>query len=146
MRTILIFLFALGAQLLFAQNHNNDISVIKSYRAASNDAIAKHDVDGISKFWMDDFVQVIGRGTYQTGKQNIVASWKELFNSNPQIGYVRAPKEITISDNDTMAWESGRWTGIHSYSKGGNYSAMWIKRNDVWMLKAELFVSLDVNK
>jgi ketosteroid isomerase-like protein len=146
MRTILIFLFALSAQLLFAQDHSNDIAVIKSYRSASNDAITKHDVDGISKFWMDDFVQVIGRGTYQTGKQNIAASWKELFNSNPQIAYVRTPKEIIISDNDTMAWESGRWTGIHSYSKGGNYSAMWIKRNDVWMLKAELFVSLEVNK
>jgi hypothetical protein len=95
---------------------------------------------------MDDFVQVIGRGTYQTGKQNITDSWKELFNSNPQIAHVRTPKEIIISDNDTMAWESGRWTGIHSYSKSGNYSVMWIKRNEVWMLKAELFVSLEVNK
>ncbi len=146
MRTILILLFALSCQLLFAQNHNDDIAVIKSYRVASNDAIAKHDVDGISKFWTDDFVQVIGRGTYQTGKQNIAASWKELFNSNQQIAYIRTPKEIIISDNDTMAWETGKWIGIHSYSNGGNYSAMWIKRNDIWMLKAELFVSLEMNK
>ncbi len=143
---MMILLFALATQVLPAQNHNDDISTIKSYRMASNEAIAKHDVDGISKFWMDDFVQVIGRGTYQTGKQNIAASWKELFNTNPQVAYVRTPEKIIISDNDTMAWETGKWIGIHSYSDGGNYSAMWIKRNEVWMLKAELFVSLEVKK
>ena len=131
----------------FAQNmHNDDVATIKSNRVASNKAIAKHDVNGISKFWMDDFVQVIGRGTYETGKENIVASWKELFNSSPQISYVRNPEEIIISDNDTLAWERGKWIGINSYSKGGNYAAMWIKRNGNWMLKAELFVSLEANK
>jgi ketosteroid isomerase-like protein len=142
-----IFLFILSFHPAFAQNmHNNDVATIKSNRAASNEAITKHDVNGISKFWMDDFVQVIGRGTYETGKENIAASWKALFNSSPQISYVRNPEEIIISDNDTLAWERGKWIGIHSYSKGGNYAAMWIKRNGNWMLKAELFVSLEANK
>ncbi|MGN6602923.1 MAG: YybH family protein [Ginsengibacter sp.] len=131
----------------FAQSkHNIDIANIKSNRAVSNDAIAKHDVKGIAQFWLDDFVQVIGRGTYETGKGKIAASWQALFNSNSQVVYVRTPENIIISDNDTMAWESGKWTGIHTYSKGGNYSAMWIKRNGNWMLKAELFVSLEANK
>jgi ketosteroid isomerase-like protein len=131
----------------FAQStHNNDIAIIKSNRAVSNDAIAKHDVKGIAQFWLDDFVQVIGRGTGETGKEKIAASWQALFNSNPQVVYVRIPGKIIISDNDTTAWESGKWTGIHTYSKGGNYSAMWIKRNGNWMLKAELFVSLEANK
>src|SRR5215510_10646492 len=142
-----IFLFILFFHHAFAQNtHNNDIATIKSNRAASNQAIAKHDVDGISKFWLDDFVQVIGRGTYDTGKENIAASWQTLFNSNPQVSYVRNAEEIIISDNDTLAWERGKWVGFHTYSKGGNYSAMWIKRNNNWMLKAELFVSLKPDK
>ena len=146
-KELFIFLFMLSFHQAFSQNtHNNDIATIKFNRAASNDAITRHDVDGIAKFWLDDFVQVIGRGVYQTGKDSIIASWKALFNSNSQIAYTRNPEEITISDNDTLAWEQGEWIGIHSYSKGGNYAAMWIKRNGNWMLKAELFVSLKANK
>ena len=142
-----IFLFILSFHQAFAQNmQTNDVATIKSNRAASNEAIAKHDVNGISKFWLDDFVQVIGRGTYETGKENIAASWKKLFNNDPKVSYVRNPEEIIISDNDTLAWERGKWIGIHSYSKGGNYAAMWIKRNGNWMLKSELFVSLEANK
>ncbi len=142
-----IFLFMLFFHQPFAQDmHNSDIATIKSNRAASNKAIAKHDVKGIEQFWLDDFVQVIGRGTYESGKENISASWKLLFNSNTQVVYVRTPEIITVSDNDTMAWENGKWIGIHTYSKGGNYAAMWIKRNGTWMLKAELFVSLEANK
>jgi len=144
-KELFIFLFILSFHQAFEQN-NTDIATIKSNRAASNDAITRHDVDGIAKFWLDDFVQIIGRGTYQTGKDSIVASWKALFNSNSQVVYIRNPKEITLSDNDTLAWEQGEWIGVHSYSKGGNYAAMWIKRNGGWMLKAELFVSLKANK
>ena len=146
-KELIIFLFIFPFHPAFSQNtHNNDIATIKFNRAASNDAITRHDVDGIAKFWLDDFVQVIGRGVYQTGKDSIVASWKALFNSNSQIAYIRNPEEIIISDNDTLAWERGEWIGIHSYSKGGNYAAMWIKRTGNWMLKAELFVSLEANK
>jgi ketosteroid isomerase-like protein len=147
LKVLFLFLSLLCFHRSFAQNtHNNDIAIIKSNRAASNNAIARHDVDGMSKYWLDDFVQVIGRGTYEMGKENISASWKALFKSNPQVVYVRIPEEINISDNDTMAWETGKWTGVHTYSKGGNYSAMWIRRNGSWMLKAELFVSLKANK
>jgi len=147
LKVIFLFLSMLCFHPSFTQSvQRNDIAIIKSNRALSNAAIAKHDVDGIAKFWLDDFVQVIGRGTYETGKQNISASWRTLFNSNPQVTYVRIPQDIIISDNDTMAWETGKWTGIHTYSKGGNYSAMWIKRNGNWMLKAELYVSLKADK
>jgi ketosteroid isomerase-like protein len=147
MKLLLIFLLMVFSHLASAQNmHSHDIATIKSYRAASNDAIARHDVDGIAKYWLDDFVQIIGRGVYQTGKDSIVASWKALFKNSATVSYVRNPNEIVVSDNDTLAWERGKWIGIHSYSKGGNYAAMWIKRNGKWMLKAELFVSLKANK
>ncbi len=95
-------------QAAFAQDHNDDFATIKSNRTASNEAITKHDVDGIAKYFLDDFVQVVGRGIYQSGKENVIAFWKELFNSNPQVAYIRNPEEIIISDNDTMAWEQGK--------------------------------------
>jgi len=143
--TLPAFLFIISNSMS-AQSNNDDVAIIKQNRTASNAAIAKHDVDGIAKFWLDDFVQVIGRGTYETGKENIKASWKALFDNNTQVSYIRNPEEIIISDNDTLAWEKGKWIGIHTYSKDGNYAAMWIKRNGAWMLKAELFVSLEANK
>ena len=74
-KELFIFFFILSFHQAFAQNmHNNDITTIKFNRAASNTAIAKHDVNGIAKYWLDDFVQVIGRGIYQTGKDSIMAS------------------------------------------------------------------------
>lgn len=49
---------------------------------------------------------------------------------------------IVISSNDSLAWETGYWTAEHSYSKGGNYSAMWRRSGDSWKLASELFVAL----
>jgi len=144
MKNLFIVLFlTLSFQSLPAQNNKQkDVAVIKASRDASNKAIAAHDIDGISKYWQDDFVQVRGNAGHLTGKDTIIKSWKELFNSNPNVKYIRNPDKIIISDNDTLAWETGKWIGINSYSKGGNYSAMWRKTNKEWKLQAELFVSL----
>lgn len=143
LRLILIFTLVLSFQLLSDQDKKQDnIAIIKSLRIASNASIAKHDVDGISKYWLDDFVQIRGNASHLTGKDTIVASWKEMFRTNPDVLYIRNPREIIIGDNDLMAWETGKWIGINSYSKGGNYSAMWRKIDGIWKLQAELFVSL----
>jgi ketosteroid isomerase-like protein len=136
------FLFLNFLQLLSAQKNTDQAAIIKSKRTASNAAIAKHDLEGISKYWLPDFVQVRGNATYLTGKDAVTNSWIELFKTNPSISYVRNPSEIIISKNDTLAWEKGKWIGIKSYSKGGNYSAMWRKKDNEWMLQAEIFVSL----
>jgi ketosteroid isomerase-like protein len=125
-----------------AQNSAQQVAIIKSQRAASNAAIAKHDVDGIAKYWLPDFVQVRGNATYLVGKDAIIKTWKDLFASNPVVSYTRIPSEIIISKNDTLAWEKGKWIAVKSYSKGGKYSAMWRKKNNEWKLQAEIFVSL----
>jgi ketosteroid isomerase-like protein len=135
--TILAFLFS--ARYTFAQD---DTSLIKAARMASNAAIARHDIDGLSKDWMPDFVLTKGSGVSLTGKDTIVASWKELFKTNKTVLYVRNPTSIITGDDGKMAWETGFWTAQNSYSNGGNYSAMWRKIDGVWKLQAELFVSL----
>lgn len=109
---------------------------------ASNAAIARHDIDGIAKYWLPDFVQTIGRGVSFIGKDTIIASWKELFKTNKTVLYIRTPVEIIVGDNGIMAWETGSWIAKNSYSKGGRYSAMWRKVDGEWKLQAELFVSL----
>lgn len=44
-------------------------------------------------------------------------------------------------------FETGKWIGLKTKEKnpkwlGGNYSATWWKRNGVWKLRSELFVTL----
>jgi ketosteroid isomerase-like protein len=136
---LVILTFSLSARYAFAQN---DTALIKAARIASNAAIALHDIDGLAKDWMPDFVLTRGSGASLTGKDAIIASWKELFRTNKTVSYVRNPTSIIIGDNGIMAWETGIWTAKNSYSKGGNYSAMWRKIDGIWKLQAELFVSL----
>ena len=121
---------------------NHAIEIIKSLRAASNKAIAKHDIDALSKYWLDDMVLIRGNSSHLTGKDTIVAAWRQLFNDNPTVVYTRTPTQIMISKNDTLAWEMGTWKAINSYSHGGKYSAMWKKTNHSWKILSELFVSL----
>ncbi len=140
---LIILTLLFPVQLVFAQNsQQGDVAVIKASRAASNAAIARHNIDGISKYWLSDFVQTIGRGTTLRGRDTIIAGWKALFKTNKTVVYVRTPITITIGDDGKMAWETGTWTAKNSYSKGGNYSAMWRKIDTTWKLQAELFVSL----
>jgi ketosteroid isomerase-like protein len=138
----LSLLFLLSLLHAAAQTKAQQVAIIKAQRAASNRAIAKHDVEGIAKYWLPDFVQVRGNATYIAGKDSIVASWQQLFNSNPEVSYIRNPAEIIISKNDTLAWEKGTWIGIKTYSRGGNYSAMWRRKNKEWKIQAEIFVAL----
>ncbi|HLK27369.1 MAG TPA: DUF4440 domain-containing protein [Puia sp.] len=139
-----ILLLATLTQFVRGQkNKQQDITTIKAARISSNKFISQHDVEGMSQFLMDDFVQVKGNAQHQTGKDSVVASWKKFFAANPKVSYIRNPTEIIISENDSLAWETGKWIGINSYSKGGNYSAMWRKSNNKWKIQAELFVSLN---
>ena len=142
-KILFLFVIFLTFQLTYGQNKNDkNVALIKAAREASNQAIAKHDIDGISKFWVKDFVQIRGNSTYLTGKDTIIASWRKLFKDNPNVVYIRTASQIIISTNDTLAWENGTWKAFNSYSNGGNYSAMWRKDNDSWKILAELFVSL----
>jgi uncharacterized protein (TIGR02246 family) len=140
---ILQGILLLSLQTLLAQTKLSDEQLIRNARAASNAAIAKRDMDGIAKFWLPDFVQVRGNGTSEKGKDAIIKIWNDMFKTNPTSSFVRTPSEVIISEGDgMMAWEKGAWEGINSYSKGGNYSAMWRKKDGEWKIQAELFVAL----
>gem|GEM_PF-172229 len=115
---------------------------IRTARASSNEAIARHDADGIVRDMLADYSIVTGRGQHVQGKDSLRAFWQETFKSMPGVIYTRTPVSIVISSNDSLAWETGYWIAEHSYSKGGNYSAMWRKSGDSWKLASELFVAL----
>ncbi|QKG51395.1 YybH family protein [Hymenobacter sp. BRD67] len=122
-------------------------TVIARQRAASNAAIARHDVAGIARYWLPDFVQVGGNGGYRTGADSVFAGWQKAFQLHSDVRYVRRPHQIAVNPNGLLAWETGTWTGSWQqggyFRGGGNYSAMWRKKDKEWKLQAELYVTLE---
>lgn len=119
-----------------------DDSMIRASRARTNELIADHDLKGLSRYWLKDYVRVSGSGNITIGKDSSVAYWAKFFKEQPTISYVRTPTDIRISENGVLAWENGTWTGINTKSKGGNYAAMWSKQDNIWKLQSELYVTL----
>ncbi len=138
----LTLLFVLALYACYATAQSADAQ-IRAVRAASNEAIVRHDAQGIVRDMLPDYSIVTGRGQHMQGRDSMLVFWQKTFNAMPGVVYHRHPLSIVISQNDSLAWETGQWTAEHSYSNGGNYSAMWRKTGISWKLAAELFVSLE---
>ncbi len=140
-----VFFQLLFMSVIFAHSQSqNDEEFIRKARQESNEAIARRDIPGITKFWLDDFVIIRGNGSIEIGKERGIQSWKEMKEKTPQVYFERTPSEIIISNgNPNIAWESGTWKGFNTYSKGGRYGAQWKKKDGEWKLQAELFVALE---
>jgi uncharacterized protein (TIGR02246 family) len=138
-----IYFLLLLTQPTVAQTKIIEEQIIRDLRKASNLALAKKDIAGLSKFWLNDFVQVRGNGSYLAGRDTIIKVWQDTFRTKPETSFIRTPTEVAVNDVDGMiAWEKGTWQGINTYSKGGSYSAMWRKKGGEWKIQAELFVAL----
>ena len=154
----ILFIFLFIGQLASAQNSTSEIdsaitdsikkvriqddSLIRASRAKTNELIANHDLRGLARFWLKDYVRIAGNGNITIGKDSAIALWAKSFKEQPTIYYVRTPLGINISENGILAWENGNWIGINTKSKGGNYAAMWSKQDNIWKLQSELFVTL----
>ena len=119
-----------------------DDSMIRYARAATNEIMANHDARGMGRYWLTDFVRISGNGNITIGKDSAVAYWTRIFKQQPTIYYVRTPLEVIVSDNGLFAWENGTWKGMNTKSKGGNYSAQWAKRDNIWKLQSEYYMTL----
>ncbi|TAH14262.1 MAG: nuclear transport factor 2 family protein [Sphingobacteriia bacterium] len=140
---IFFILLLLSFHSAFSQNIQEE-ELISKARQYSNEAIAKRDIEDITKYWLDDFLIIRGSGIIVIGKEASKADWINGFKETPQAYYERIPSEIIISkSNPELAWETGNWKGFNTYSKGGRYSAQWKKKEGEWKLQAELFVALE---
>jgi ketosteroid isomerase-like protein len=143
MKTILLTIFLISFQYAFSQNQGNE-ELIRKARQSSNEAIAKRDVEGMIKFWLEDYVVIRGSGVIEHGKEANKTNWMRIFKETPKTYFERIISEIIISNNNPeMAWESGVWKGFNTYSKGGRYSAQWKRKDGEWKIQAELFVALE---
>ena len=140
-KLIVIYLFT--AQYATAQvNKAQDDSLIRAARAKTNELIASHDVAGMARYWLKDYVRISGNGSLLIGKDSSVAFWTRTFKQQPTIYYVRTPMEILISEDGLTAWETGTWVGMNTKSKGGNYAAIWGKQDNIWKMQSEIYTTL----
>jgi ketosteroid isomerase-like protein len=119
---------------------------IYSLRSASNDAIKSYDNEKVFSFLTDDILITTGNGTLLSGKDALMAYLSEAQES--EVYFVRTPNEIIINEDRKLAWENGTWKGYDPKQGdgvivGGNYAAMWTKSSGKWLIKSQLFVSLE---
>ncbi len=120
---------------------------ILTARAASNKAIAAHDLNAVTGFWTDDIVMTAGSGTGAIGTDTWREALGQQFERYPDIVYIRTPEHVELSVVGPLAAERGRWVGRWTtddgpVESGGTYSAMWRKESGRWRIRSQLFVTL----
>lgn len=127
-------------------NAQSDIEQIIVNRNASNKAIKALDFNLSNTFLTDDVLITTGSGTQLVGKEALLT----YINSSKTntMYFVRTPDEIEVNNSRELAWESGTWKGFDINEKGkiivhGKYSAMWTKASGKWLIKSQLFVTLE---
>jgi uncharacterized protein (TIGR02246 family) len=122
-----------------------DEHAIRATRARSNAAIAAHDLDGISRIWMDDVHIVTSTSAKGSGRDENRQRMARQFESRRDTTYVRRTTEVQVFAPWAVASERGEWTGTWTEPDGkvtiaGTYLAQWRKVGAEWLIQAELFV------
>lgn len=143
MKKFILFLLLSGSlQMANAQKDTAAEQYIRAARTTSNAAIAKKDIAGVAKFWKDDFVEISSDGSLISGKETVVADWKNMFEKDPSIRFERQFGTIEFTRGGTVALEKGILIYTSPYNYKGYYTALWRKVDGVWVTQMENFVSI----
>lgn len=134
--------------LFLAQNiqaQDSDKQDILSRRKASNEALRNFDEELNATFSTEDSFITTGAGTLLAGKKEL----KKYLDSatGEKMYWIRTPDEVIVNPKINLAWESGTWKGYFENSEepvvGGKYSAQWTKDSGIWLIRSQLFVTLE---
>ena len=123
----------------------DDATAIRAARAASNGAIARHDVPGIAAHWLPDVSIVTSTGAHDHTSAANASRMAAQFTRRPDTVYVRTPTAVDVFGAWAVASERGEWTGRWTEPDGvvdirGTYLAQWRKVGGTWRIQAEVFV------
>jgi hypothetical protein len=127
-------------------NEESNEMVILRARENSNRAIARRNLLGVGVSLGDNYVGVIGDGTFVSSRAEYLRLFKEGFDHPKQsMTYVRTPEVVNIADDQILAAERGRWvatlpSGSIAYTDA--YAAMWRRTPAGWKIRSEIFVTL----
>jgi ketosteroid isomerase-like protein len=123
-----------------------DESNIRAARAHSNRSIARRNLLGVADSLAENFVAVIGDGTFVPTRAAYLKLFKQGFdNPKTSLTYNRIPDTIQLSTDNPIAAEQGHWIATDANNKTvytGTYMAMWTHTEDGWKIRSELYVSL----
>jgi len=120
-----------------------DVAAIKAARAASNRAIAAHDLISFLPMFTDDAVFTWSNGSHAIGEKDLASFFARDFADPKFNRYVRSPSTVSISDRGIRASEQGTWVALKKDTQyGGNYLAHWMKLADGWRVVGEVYVKL----
>lgn len=125
--------------------HSPDQNSINGMRRASNIAIAAGDAKDFAVSLDQDFVVVTGNGSLLS-REAYIAAFAKDFEDPHSVRFERIPDLIEVSRSVPLAAEHGHWVGRVPGGPvifSGTYLAMWRKAASGWMLRSELFVSLE---
>ncbi|MEQ8242650.1 nuclear transport factor 2 family protein [Fulvivirga sp.] len=119
---------------------------IRKIREASNSALRAYDNDLVLSFLTEDVLTTTGNGTLLAGKdalRNYI-----LAAGESKMYWIRTALEVNLNEAKGLAWETGTWKGYDPEQEeeaiiGGKYSAQWTKASGTWLIKSQLFVSLE---
>jgi ketosteroid isomerase-like protein len=129
-----------------ALNEESHEAAIRRARDNSNRAIARRNLIGVGASLGDDYVGIIGDGTFVSSRAEYLRLFKHGFDHPKQsMTYVRTPEAIHVADDQMLAAEHGSWvatlpSGDVAYT--GTYAAMWRRTPAGWKIRSEMFITL----
>ena len=123
-----------------------DARDIRAARLAQNAAMAAGDVERTARWWTDDVTIRRGLGAGLSGIEAYKGIIERAPLSDTALVYWRTTTDVSVSSAWPLAFETGTWTARVA-GKGpslisGRYSAQWVKRNERWLIRSEVFVAL----
>lgn len=116
---------------------------IRRARLHSNRSIQRRNLLGVADSIAEDFVAVIGDGTFVPSRKVYLQLFKAEFDSKDPLRYERSPDTVEVAF--PLASEQGRWTAIRAdgtRTHHGSYMAMWRHTAEGWKIRSELYVTL----
>ena len=144
---LLALMLLLASASASAQSRTpNDARDIRAARLAQNAAMAAGDVDRAARWWTEDVTIRRGLGTGLSGIEAYKAIMERAPVSDTALVYWRTTTAVDVSPAWPLAFETGTWTA-RAGGKGpslitGRYSAQWVKRDQRWLIRSEVFVAL----
>ena len=124
---------------------SNEAQILRA-RDNSNRAIARRNLLGVGDSLGDDYVGIIGDGTFVPSRAEYLRLFKQGFDHPKQsMTYVRTPEAVHVADDQTLAAEHGSWVATlpsGSVAHTGTYAAMWRQTAAGWKIRSEIFVTL----
>ena len=143
---LVITLLYTGAPAGAQPRSANDVRSIRAARLAQNAAMAAGDVERTAGWWTDDVTIRRGLGVGLSGIEAYKGIIERAPLSDTALVYWRTTTDVSVSPAWPLAFETGTWTARVA-GKGpslisGRYSAQWVKRNERWLIRSEVFVAL----